>query len=74
MDLSIKSEENLAFMVESIKEKMQVINSGMIKPESFDLSSYEDIHEIYVMLNKKQSLSVAEMQAILAELGKLRAS
>ncbi|MDO6655607.1 MAG: DUF1128 domain-containing protein [Anaerobacillus sp.] len=74
MDLSIKSEENLAFMVESIKEKMQVINSGMIKPEAFDLSSYEDIHEIYVMLNKKQSLSVAEMQAILAELGKLRAS
>ena len=74
MDLSIKSQENLAFMVESIKEKMQVINSGMIKPESYDLSSYEEIHEIYVMLNKKQSLSVAEMQAILAELGKLRAS
>ncbi|MGB7999989.1 MAG: DUF1128 domain-containing protein [Anaerobacillus sp.] len=74
MDLTIKSEENLAFMVESIKEKMQVINSGMIKPEAFDLSSYEDIHEIYVMLNKKQSLSVAEMQAILAELGKLRSS
>ncbi|MYL63758.1 DUF1128 family protein [Bacillus hwajinpoensis] len=74
MDLTIKSEENLAYMVESIKEKMQVINSGMIKPESFDLSSYDDIYEIYVMLNKKQSLSVAEMQAILAELGKLRAS
>jgi len=74
MDLTIKSEENLAYMVESIKEKMQVINSGMIKPESFELSSYDDIYEIYVMLNKKQSLSVAEMQAILAELGKLRAS
>ncbi len=74
MDLTNKSEENLAYMVESIKEKMQVINSGMIKPESFDLSSYDDIYEIYVMLNKKQSLSVAEMQAILAELGKLRAS
>ncbi|MCA0990198.1 DUF1128 domain-containing protein [Pseudalkalibacillus hwajinpoensis] len=74
MDLTIKSEENLTYMVESIKEKMQVINSGMIKPESFDLSSYDDIYEIYVMLNKKQSLSVAEMQAILAELGKLRAS
>lgn len=74
MDLTIKSEENLAFMVESIKEKMQVINAGMIKPESFNLSSYDDIHEIYVMLNKKQSLSVAEMQAILAELGKMRAS
>ncbi|WP_165995364.1 DUF1128 domain-containing protein [Bacillus sp. Cs-700] len=74
MDLTNKSEENLAYMVESIKEKMQVINSGMIKPESFDLSSYDDIYEIYVMLNKKESLSVAEMQAILAELGKLRAS
>ncbi|KMM38707.1 DUF1128 domain-containing protein [Guptibacillus hwajinpoensis] len=74
MDLSIKSEENLAFMVEGIKEKMQVINAGMIQPESFDLSSYEDIHEIYVMVNKKSSLSVAEMQALLAELGKMRVS
>ncbi|WP_347550377.1 DUF1128 domain-containing protein [Pseudalkalibacillus hwajinpoensis] len=74
MDLTIKSEENLAFMIESIKEKMQVINAGMIKPESYDMSSYEDIHEIYVMVSKKESLSVGEMQALLAELGKMRAS
>ncbi|MCA0988044.1 DUF1128 domain-containing protein [Guptibacillus algicola] len=72
MDLSNKTEENLTFMVEGIKEKLQVINSSMIKPESFDLSTYEDIHEIYTMVNKKDSLTPGEMQALLAELGKLR--
>ncbi|WP_270181841.1 DUF1128 domain-containing protein [Alkalihalobacillus sp. CinArs1] len=72
MDLSNKTEENLAFMVEGIKEKLQVINAAMIKPESFDLSRYEDIHEIYTMVNKKDSLTPGEMQALLAELGKLR--
>lgn len=74
MDLSNKTEENLTFMVEGIKEKLQVINAAMIKPESFDLSTYDDIHEIYVMVNKKDSLTPGEMQALLAELGKLRSA
>ncbi|TLS37336.1 DUF1128 domain-containing protein [Pseudalkalibacillus caeni] len=74
MDLSTKSQEGLTYMIEEIKTKMQVINAQMIDPEAYDLSAYDDIHEIYQMVTRKQNLSVGEMQAILSELGQLRKS
>ncbi|PLR96134.1 DUF1128 domain-containing protein [Bacillus sp. T33-2] len=72
MDLSKKSPENVEYMIEKIKEKLNVLNMGAIKPSHFDGEMYEELRDIYEMIMKKNSFSPNEMQAIAEELGNLR--
>lgn len=72
MNLTENSRENIEFMITNIKEKLQVVNSGAMRPESFDTNNYEDLVDIYEMIMKKKSFSVSEIDAIVSELGKLR--
>ncbi|MBU8917984.1 MULTISPECIES: DUF1128 domain-containing protein [Neobacillus] len=72
MDLSLKSVENVEYMIEQIKEKLKVLNLGAIKPSHFDEEMYEELKEIYEMVMKKNSFSPNEMQALVEELGNLR--
>ncbi|GHI00277.1 DUF1128 domain-containing protein [Neobacillus kokaensis] len=72
MDLSQKTVENVEFMIETIKEKLRVLNLGAIKPSHFDEEMYEELKEIYEMVLRKNSFSPNEMQALVEELGNLR--
>ena len=72
MNLSEKSIENVEFMIEQIKEKLKVLNLGAIKPSHFDEEMYEELKEIYDMVQRKYSFSPNEMQALVEELGSLR--
>ena len=72
MDLSVKTVENVEYMIEAIKEKLKVLNLGAIKPSHFDEEMYEELKEIYEMVMKKNSFSPNEMQALVEELGNLR--
>jgi len=72
MDLSVKSAENIEYMIDQIKEKLNIVNAGAIKPTHFDEEMYEEIKDIYEMIMKKSSFSINEMQAIVEELGSLR--
>ncbi|MEH7109588.1 MULTISPECIES: DUF1128 domain-containing protein [Bacillaceae] len=72
MDLSQKSVENVEYMIEQIKEKLKVLNLGAIKPSHFDEEMYEELKEIYEMIQRKNSFSPSEMQALVEELGNLR--
>jgi uncharacterized protein YfkK (UPF0435 family) len=72
MDLSQKSPENVEFMIEKIKEKLRVVNVGAIKPSHFDGEMYEELRDIYEMVERKNNFSPREMQAIVEELGSLR--
>jgi uncharacterized protein YfkK (UPF0435 family) len=72
MDLSKKSAENVEYMIEKIKEKLKVLNLGAIKPSHFDEEMYEELKEIYEMVQRKNSFSPSEMQALAEELGNLR--
>ncbi|WP_078554732.1 DUF1128 domain-containing protein [Bacillus alkalicellulosilyticus] len=72
MDLTVKTEENLYYMIEEIKKKLQVVNGGAIRPEGFDVKHYDDIHDIYSMVMRQNSVSVRELDAIITELSKLR--
>lgn len=72
MDLSVKSAENIEFMIEKIQEKLRMMTSGVIKADSFDEEQYEDLRFLYDMVMKKDSFSPSEMQAIAEELGSLR--
>ncbi|KOP71055.1 DUF1128 domain-containing protein [Cytobacillus praedii] len=72
MNLTIKSTENVEYMIEEIKNKLKVLNLGAIKPSHFDEEMYEELKDIYDLVMKKNSFSPNEMQALVEELGSLR--
>lgn len=72
MDLTQKSPENAAHMIEAIKTKLRVASGAAIKPEHFDPDKYEDLVDIYEHVNARKQFSVSEMDAIVLELGRLR--
>lgn len=72
MNLTQPSQENVEYMIEQIKEKLRMVNVDAMKSEHFDDSQYEDLHDLYAMVMKRDSFSPSEMQAIASELGSLR--
>ncbi|WP_071461090.1 DUF1128 domain-containing protein [Bacillus massilinigeriensis] len=72
MDLSKKTPENVEYMIEKIKEKLNVLNMGAIKSSHFDEEMYEELKDIYELIMKKDNFSINEMQAIVEELGSLK--
>ncbi|WP_379971001.1 DUF1128 domain-containing protein [Ectobacillus sp. sgz5001026] len=71
MDLTVQSTENIAYMVEAIKEKLRMVNAGAVRPENFNTEMYEDLLDIYNHVMKRETFSISEMQAITEELGTL---
>lgn len=72
MNLSVKNEKNLAFMIEKIVDKLQMINASAIKAEHYSIDCYEELYNLYALVESKQQFSVSEIEAIIAELGHLR--
>ncbi|ENQ3107610.1 Uncharacterized protein YfkK, UPF0435 family [Bacillus sp. 491mf] len=71
MDLSVKTQENVEYMVEAIKEKLRMVNAGAMRAENFNENMYEDLREIYEHVMKRDTFSISEMEAITEELGTL---
>jgi len=59
-------------MIEEIKKKLKMAAVSAIKPGHFNMEQYEDIYELYDIVNSKTLFSISEMEAIVTELGKLR--
>ncbi|WP_100330373.1 DUF1128 domain-containing protein [Bacillus xiapuensis] len=72
MDLSVKSPENIEYMIDQITSKLRMVNVGAVKAEHFNESSYEDLKDLYEMVKRKSNFSPSEMQAIAEELGNLK--
>lgn len=72
MDLTLKSDENIDFMIEGIKTKLQLVNRDVLKASSFSTQCYDELHDIYKLVDKMPSLSIRDMEAILEELRTLR--
>lgn len=72
MNLSVPSVDNVAYMIEQMKEKLRMVNVDAMRSDSFDESQYEDLLYLYEMVMKRDSFSISEMEAIVAELGSLR--
>ncbi len=73
MDLSEKSRVNIEYMINQIKDKLQLVNASALRAESFNTEQYEDLRDIYEMVKQKETFSVRELDAIVTELGRLRA-
>jgi uncharacterized protein YfkK (UPF0435 family) len=71
-DLTLVSRDNIEFIIETIKTKLQVVNAAAINPKSFDTDNYEDLLDLYDYLAKKDYFTMSEIESIIAELGKLR--
>lgn len=72
MNLLEPSVENVTYMIETIKDKLRMVNVDAMKPESFNATQYDDLVYLYEMVVKRDSFSPSEMQAIATELGSLR--
>ncbi|MCA1023037.1 DUF1128 family protein [Halobacillus litoralis] len=72
MSLQEPKQENLAFMIDDMADKLQVVNRSLMKPEDYDLNKYEEIKSLYDIINMKGQLSVSEIQAFVQELGQYR--
>ena len=72
MNLQEKNAENIQFILDKIKDKLQVVNGGALLPENFDINKYENLLDLFYMIDKKTSFSVSEIEAIIKELGSLR--
>ncbi|WP_062048638.1 DUF1128 domain-containing protein [Bacillus sp. JCM 19034] len=72
MNLDTQSKENIEYMLESIKDKLQIVNASALNSKNFDTEHYEDLRDIYLHVQKKSNFSVSELDAIVTELGQLR--
>lgn len=72
MNLNEPSQENLEYLVSAITEKLDVVNTAAMESKHFDVAKYEDIKDIYHLIENKNNISVSEKEAIVSELSKLR--
>lgn len=72
VDLEHTSRENIEFIVEYIKKKLQVVNTAAISAKSFNTDQYEDLLDLYDFLAKKERYTMSEIESVIDELGKLR--
>lgn len=72
MDLSNNTPENIEYMVDAIKTKLRVASGAVIQASHFNAEQYEDLRDIYDMVSGKDNFSISEIEAIIAELGRLR--
>nr|WP_232330923.1 MULTISPECIES: DUF1128 family protein [unclassified Thermoactinomyces] len=67
------TEANLEYLINEIKAKLKLVNAALINPNDFNLGQYEEIREIYELIEKKQGkLTMMEIEGILEELRDLR--
>ncbi|WP_435922428.1 DUF1128 domain-containing protein [Paenibacillus sp. DYY-L-2] len=72
MDLTVKSQENVEYMIEAIKTKLKMATGAAMNASAFHVDRYEDILDIYDLVMSKERLSISEVEALAQELGKLR--
>ncbi|KKC47568.1 DUF1128 domain-containing protein [Paenibacillus sp. D9] len=72
-DLSQPTQENVEFMIEAIKTKLKMATAAAMQASSFGPGCYEDIRELYEIVSSKSNFSISEVEALVSELGKLRA-
>ena len=72
MNLNEATEDNLVYLIESMKDKLKMANVDALDPEAFDLAHYEDVLFMYHMVTKRDHFTPSEMSALVEELGSLR--
>lgn len=72
LDLTQKTQENVEYMIEAIKNKLRMATGAAMQASAFSIDRYDDIYEVYEIVMNKERLSISEVEAIASELGSLR--
>ncbi|MFX3636164.1 MAG: DUF1128 domain-containing protein [Candidatus Pristimantibacillus sp.] len=72
MNLEQPSQQNVEFMIETIKTKLKMATAAAMQASHFNVDLYEDIKELYEVVASKEKFSISEVEALVSELGKLR--
>ncbi|TVX95480.1 DUF1128 domain-containing protein [Cohnella terricola] len=72
MDLTQPTQQNVEYMIETIKTKLRMATGSAMQASSFKVDKYEDLKDIYDMVQSKEKFSISEVEALVSELGKLR--
>lgn len=67
-----RTDEHVRQMIEQIKVKLKMATGAALKTEHYHAEHYDDVKDIYDLVQSKDSFSINEMEAIVSELGKLR--
>lgn len=71
-DLQQRKQENVEFMIEAIKTKLRMASGAAMQASNFNIDQYEDIKDLYDVVESKDKFSISEVEALVSELGKLR--
>ncbi len=63
----------MEFMIEQMKKKLQLVNSGIIQAVDYKLEQYDEIKELYDVVMKMPGFTVRDLEGIVEELGSLKA-
>ena len=72
MDITVKNDATVQFMLEEIKNRLKMATMAAIKPDHFNAEHYEDVRDLYEFVTSKTSFSITEMEAIVDELGRIK--
>jgi uncharacterized protein YfkK (UPF0435 family) len=72
MNLTDNTLANAEYIIDQIKTKLRMASGAALSATQFDLDLYEDLKDIYDLVQSKPYFSVSEMDAIVLELGRLR--
>ncbi|MEK3882340.1 DUF1128 domain-containing protein [Paenibacillus sp. PL2-23] len=72
MNLEHANQENVEFMIETIKTKLRMASGAAMQASHFSVEQYEDIKDLYDVVESKNKFSISEVEALVSELGKLR--
>lgn len=71
-DLQQRTQENVEFMIEAIKTKLRMASGAAMQASNFNIDQYEDIKDLFDVVDSKDKFSISEVEALVSELGKLR--
>ena len=72
MDITVKNDATVQFMLEEIKNRLKMATMAAIKPDHFNEEHYEDVRDLYEFVITKSTFSITEMEAIVDELGRIK--
>ncbi|KIX91276.1 hypothetical protein TP70_03345 [Staphylococcus microti] len=64
--------KDIATMITEIRDRLNLVNKGLIDPDKYSETHREDIKDIYDFVTSKQSFTPQEMSGITEALGELR--
>jgi uncharacterized protein YfkK (UPF0435 family) len=72
VDITVKNDATVQFMLEEIKNRLKMATMAAIKPDHFNAEHYEDVRDLYEFVITKTTFSITEMEAIVDELGRIK--